>query len=74
MTAADLTWDGQIQALRDFNKTDAGRAYVALVETARPRWEAALTIYSWRVDVLNLRPRQPSGLVVQVEHRVHDGQ
>ena len=72
---ADPTWETAIQRFRDLaGDSDAGRAYVTLLEGARARWESVIAIHPWRLDVLDLRPREPSELAIQAEYRVRDGQ
>jgi len=73
MPSTDATWVSAIQRFRDFNDSDAGRAYLSLLEAARPRWESSTTVHPWRLDVLALRP-VAGDLAVQVEYRVRDGQ
>jgi hypothetical protein len=33
-----------------------------------------VAVHSWRLDVLDLRPREPVDLALQVEYRVREGQ
>jgi hypothetical protein len=64
------SWDVAIARFRELNQTDAGRAYLRLLEGAQARWEATVQIHPWRLDLLRFEPRGSRKVAVQVEYRV----
>jgi len=47
-----VSWDEPIQRFRDLSADpDAGRVYVWLLESARRRWETAVGVHAWGLDV-----------------------
>ncbi len=74
MDEAVVTWDDAIARFTEAATTDAGRAYLMLLDSARPRWESSIAIHPWRLDILDLTSRADSGRSVQAEYRVRDGQ
>lgn len=74
MRAVSDTWDEAIQRFRNAGgDTDAARAYVMLLESARARWQSVVAVHPWRLDLLDLTPRRASPHTVQAEFRVRDG-
>jgi hypothetical protein len=74
VTDPDLTWKSALQRFRDLAESDARRAYISLLESARSRWESGVTVHPWRLDSLDFRPRVRANLRLQVEYRVRDGE
>jgi len=68
------TWDEAIARFRELGKdTDGSRTYIRLLEGAKDRWESAVAVHPWRLDVLVLTPRVRPTQDVQAKYRVRDG-
>lgn len=69
------TWDEAIARFRELGgDTDAVRLYIRLLEGAQTRWQSAVAVHPWRLDVLVLTPRGGATHDVQAEYRVRDGE
>ena len=59
---------------RHAGDTEAARLYLSLLEGARARWEPAIEVHDWRLDLLSLRARGRDSQQIQVDYRRRDGE
>ena len=67
---AETSWGAAVRRFSDTDQSDAVRTYLHLLEGARARWESAVHVLPWRLDVLRFEPRTSKELAVQVQYRI----
>jgi len=59
---------------REGGDSEAAEVYISLLEGARSRWQSAVELHDWRLDILAFRKRGDGSQQVQVEFRKRDGE